>query len=219
MPMFGKIRRMCFRDKLSVCEIARRTGLSCNAIKQAAGGDGGLKTEWGAGAGGGRTADAVQGPALAAACRPAATARSGTGGCTSVLFASSREPGFGGSYSTAHRLHPALARGRAFVVQGPRGRLGCGLGRGLPAGLEHRDEPRRRRRTPPSGRPHQARRQPANPCWCAGDPAQGQRMLFDAHTRAFQHQRGSICATCCPGCMGPPRRTSWRPPSSWLRGP
>jgi transposase-like protein len=34
MSMFGKIRRMYFRDKLSVCEIARRTSLSRNTIKK-----------------------------------------------------------------------------------------------------------------------------------------------------------------------------------------
>ena len=34
MSMFGKIRRMYFRDRLSICEIARRTSLSRNTIKK-----------------------------------------------------------------------------------------------------------------------------------------------------------------------------------------
>jgi len=34
MSMFGKVRRMYFRDRLSICEIARRTSLSRNTIKK-----------------------------------------------------------------------------------------------------------------------------------------------------------------------------------------
>lgn len=34
MSMFGKIRRMYFRDGLSIREIARRTSLSRNTIKR-----------------------------------------------------------------------------------------------------------------------------------------------------------------------------------------
>lgn len=34
MAMLGKIRRMYFRDKLSLSEIARRTSLSRNTIKK-----------------------------------------------------------------------------------------------------------------------------------------------------------------------------------------
>ena len=34
MSMFGKIRRMYFRDRLSISEIARRTSLSRNTIKK-----------------------------------------------------------------------------------------------------------------------------------------------------------------------------------------
>jgi transposase-like protein len=32
--MFGKVRRMYFRDRLSICEIARRASLSRNTIKK-----------------------------------------------------------------------------------------------------------------------------------------------------------------------------------------
>jgi len=34
MSMFGKVRRMYFRDRLSICEIVRRTSLSRNTIKK-----------------------------------------------------------------------------------------------------------------------------------------------------------------------------------------
>ncbi len=34
MEMFGKIRRMYWRDKLSLHEIARRTGLSRNTLRR-----------------------------------------------------------------------------------------------------------------------------------------------------------------------------------------
>jgi transposase len=34
MEMFGKIRRMYFRDKLSLHEITKRTGLSRNTIRK-----------------------------------------------------------------------------------------------------------------------------------------------------------------------------------------
>ncbi|WP_411736480.1 sigma factor-like helix-turn-helix DNA-binding protein [Pseudomonas monteilii] len=36
MEMMGKIRRMYFRDKLSLHEIAKRTGLSRNTIRKCA---------------------------------------------------------------------------------------------------------------------------------------------------------------------------------------
>lgn len=41
MPVFGKIRWIYYRDKLSVCEIARRTSLSRNTIKKWLACDGG----------------------------------------------------------------------------------------------------------------------------------------------------------------------------------
>jgi transposase-like protein len=34
MAMYAKIRRMYFRDRLSISEIARRTSLTCNTIKK-----------------------------------------------------------------------------------------------------------------------------------------------------------------------------------------
>jgi len=37
MEMMGKIRRMYFRDKLSLHQIAKRTGLSRNTIRKGVG--------------------------------------------------------------------------------------------------------------------------------------------------------------------------------------
>lgn len=66
MSMFGKIRRMYFRDKLSVCEIARRTSLSRNTIKKWLACDGGREPQIPEGACADQ-ADAVRGPAQAVA--------------------------------------------------------------------------------------------------------------------------------------------------------
>lgn len=46
MSMFGKVRRMYFRDRLSICEIARRTSLSRNTIKKWLAADGGNEPKY-----------------------------------------------------------------------------------------------------------------------------------------------------------------------------
>ena len=181
MSMFGKIRRMYFRDKLSVCEIARRTSLSRNTIKKWLACDGGQEPRY------------LRGPVPtkltpfeaqlrqwleADSHRPKQDRRTAL-----VLFGSLRELGFDGSYSTVNRFTrswlkagPSLSKafvplafewGEAFQFDWSTEHLAVG-------GVERR-------------------LQVAHTKLCASRafllvayPAQGQEMVFDAHTRAFR---------------------------------
>ncbi len=180
MPMFGKIRRMCFRDKLSVCEIARRTGLSRNAIKKWLACDGG------------REPKCLRGPVPAkltpfearlrqwleaGSHRPKRDRRT-----ASVLFGSLREPGFGGSYSTANRstrrwLEAGPSLSKAFVPLAPGWgeafRLGWSTETSPVGGVERRL------------RAAHTKLRASRAFLPAAYPAQGQETVFDAHTRAF----------------------------------
>jgi len=183
MSMFGKIRRMYFRDKLSICEIARRTSLSRNTIKKWLACDGGQEPKYRRGSVPTKLTpfeSQLRQWLEADSHRPKRDRRTST-----VLFGSLRDLGFSGSYTIVHRFarhwreaggKPSLSKafvplafewGEAFQFDWSTEQFPIG-------GVERR-------------------LQVAHTKLCASRafllvayPAQGQEMVFDAHTRAFR---------------------------------
>ena len=161
MDMLGKIRRLRFRDGLSISEICRRTGLARNTVKRW------LKAEEGA-------EPRYRRKELATLLTPyedrlrqwlEADARraNGTGAPRSTLFGQSQPLGFTGSYT---RVSEYVRRWRADGASGVKSAfvpLKFALGEAFQFDWSEESLVDRRVSPQAAGRPHQAVREPRVP--------------------------------------------------------
>ena len=111
MAMYAKVRRMRFRDGLSISEIARRTSLSRNTIKDVAAGAGPQRDAPTGGAAAPKKIGPYEAPLRRGAggrCA-AAAARAPHG---AKLLRAAPGAGICGQLCARDRLHPRVARGR-----------------------------------------------------------------------------------------------------------